>query len=298
MNKLLNMLAYKRPAFSESEENFIKIYIDSLPNIQRDGFGNRYLYIGENPSTMFCAHTDTVHNSDGLQKLYIDDAAREVFADDSNCLGADDTTGVFIMIEMIKKKIPGLYVFFRAEEIGGKGSLFFAREHAELLAPIKHCLSLDRKGDSSVITHQFRGRTCSDVFARALCAQLGEKWKPDNTGSFTDSANLADIIPECTNISIGYARQHTDLESQCLVLPFELPEIFARVDWKNLPVSRDASLIDDGFDWWGVPARAKSWPKTSREDIGYWSTYDDVLTLVYDEPEYAADILFDFLNNQ
>ena len=41
-----------------------------------------------------------------------------------------------------------------------------------------------------------------------------EIWKTDTGGSFTDTANYTDIIPECTNLSCGYYNAHTQSEYQ------------------------------------------------------------------------------------
>ena len=61
------MLTYPRPAGSKMEEKYIKKFIDSVPGMIPDPFGNRYIRIGKKPTTLFASHTDTVH-SDHLVK--------------------------------------------------------------------------------------------------------------------------------------------------------------------------------------------------------------------------------------
>lgn len=47
VDQLIAMLEYKRPAFSKSEKEFISRFIDSVPGIQEDRFGNRWLMLGQ-----------------------------------------------------------------------------------------------------------------------------------------------------------------------------------------------------------------------------------------------------------
>ena len=46
-----------------------------------------------------------------------------------------------------------------------------------------------------------------DAFGESLCKELnksGMKLGLRSLGVFTDSANFIDVVPECTNISVGY----------------------------------------------------------------------------------------------
>jgi hypothetical protein len=57
------------------------------------------------------------------------------------------------------------------------------------------------------------GRTCSDEFARSLADALDMRHECDDPGSFTDTANLAGIVRECTNVSVGYDFEHSNEET-------------------------------------------------------------------------------------
>ena len=48
------------------------------------------------------------------------------------------------------------------------------------------------------------------------------KYKKDEGGVYTDSAEFTDIIPECTNISVGYYKEHTVNETQDIQYNFQL----------------------------------------------------------------------------
>src|SRR5690606_1451648 len=63
------------------------------------------------------------------------------------------------------------------------------------------------------ITHMFNGRTCSDTFADSLSLALDMAHYRDDGGSFTDTANLTDLVPECCNVSVGYQHEHSKNET-------------------------------------------------------------------------------------
>jgi len=217
------------------EQIFIRKYLDSIPGIQTDRYGNKFKKIGS-PDTMFTSHTDTVHpfNSHRQKVLVVDNYA---YTNGRSVLGADDGTGVWLMLNMIHAKVPGLYVFQRHEEAGGVGSNYSAKR---IRPSIKKVISLDRKGTTDIITHQGT-RTCSDTFANALAKALGRNYRPSQWGTFTDSANYADKVPECTNISIGYYGGHTFQEKQDLKFAQWLAKKLTTINFKALPVSRDPS---------------------------------------------------------
>ena len=250
--QLYEMLTYRRPAGSETEKQFIRTYIDVLPGIKIDDFGNRILRIGDS-KTLFSAHTDTVHKLGGKQKILVDTTVNTIFKDDGEPLGADDATGVFILLRLIEAGIPGLYVFHRCEEIGGKGSTFIHRKTPLLLVGIDRAVAFDRRDGTDIITHQFGSRCCSDNFALELALQLGGSYVPDDSGIFTDTANYAPVIPECTNVSVGYRNEHTSYEEQDLnILDALIPAALA-VDWENLPTERDPKEVDySGYDYMGA----------------------------------------------
>jgi len=197
LNDLRQILKYKRPAGSEGEEMFIAEIIDTIPGVQKDGFGNRILEIpmpdGTQSTTSFSCHTDTVHQTTGKQKLICDTKNRMLSKNDGECLGADDGAGCFILFKLIEHKVPGLYLFHREEEIGGNGSTYLAEHHPEMFDNIDRMLAFDRKGTKDIITEQ--GYECaSDQFAYHLADKLKMEHCPDPTGSFTDSANYTHLV--------------------------------------------------------------------------------------------------------
>ena len=87
------------------------------------------------------------------------------------------------------------------------------RHAYKLFDSITYAIQFDRRGTESIITEMMCGRTCSTEFATALGNHLGMGHQPDPTGSFTDTANLAQIVGECTNISVGYENEHSSHET-------------------------------------------------------------------------------------
>ena len=307
---LLDILSLVRPANSKGEQAMVKYITDHLNALDithsMDGYGNiivNLLPTHETPSrVMFTAHTDTVHRNTGAtqhtQSLAYLDAKHEIVglsADSpSSCLGADDGTGCWVLLSLIQAKIPALYVFFRAEEIGGLGSEFFRNDkaNADLLPTLTHCISFDRKGYTDIVTEQWGGVCASDGFAEHLATLFKQVDNELNfskaTGTFTDSANFTDIITECTNISVGYDKQHTAGETQDVAFAERLVKALKRIDWLSLPHYRDPNAKD-------VLCRA-----TATYDDTWWYTdgyYDtDIDTHIhYLErlgAEYAEDLVF------
>lgn len=226
----LRMVARARPDDSEAERAWIKQWLFSISDdVAFDGYGNVVLRIGDSP-ICWTSHTDTVHWRQGWQSINYSRNGTVTLAASSgaNCLGADCTSGAWLMRQMALQRVPGLYVWFRAEESGALGSTWAARNTPELFANSKAAISLDRRGYSDVITHQGGARTASDDFAKSLATVLngafagGEKgawkpgYKPSSNGVFTDSKQLVGVVGECTNISVGYFGQHSRTESQNL----------------------------------------------------------------------------------
>jgi hypothetical protein len=199
------------------------------------------------PKTMFSSHVDTMHRTEGRQKLVYNMATQCYSKNDGEALGADDTAGVWLMLEMIDRAVPGVYVFHRGEERGGVGSSGIASEHPDFLERFNQAVAFDRKGTYSVITWQGFGRCASDTYADALAVELNNAnpdfmYDADDTGIFTDTANYIDYIPECTNLSVGYYDEHTGRERLYLPHLFALRDAVCMVDWESLPIRRDPAV--------------------------------------------------------
>lgn len=267
------MLEYRRPAGSKTERKFIKRFLRPL-GVESDGYGNVYKRVGDAP-VAWCCHTDTVHSQGGLQRVTWDNEGLYFLKNpkESSCLGADDTAGVWLMINMIMAERPGLYIFHRSEERGGQGSLFIAKDGA-LLDGIKIAIALDRRGTTDVITHQAGGRCCSKEFAESLAGAIGMKYKPSANGIFTDTANYTEIVPECTNLSVGYNGEHSSTEMLDGKHLKALLDRMLELDVSSLVVKRDPKEVE--YDWtdryygggWG---RFRDYGSTTSGTSSQWS---------------------------
>ena len=129
--------------------------------------------------------------------------------------------------------------FHSGEERGGIGSSALAAASGDWLrANFDRAIAIDRRGTRDIITHQAGGRCCSDAFARALAAALTLGHAPSSAGIYTDTAEYVDHIGECTNISAGYTREHTQAETVDVGYVLRLTAALLATDVESLPTVR------------------------------------------------------------
>lgn len=242
-------LSYKRPHGSLEEMNYVLWLTERITAAGCDWWfdsaGNVFAQVGENTETMFTSHTDTVHGTGGQQELEYSVATNGdlfVRTKDTGVLGADDGTGCVLMLEMMRRGVTGLYAFFRGEELGCEGSGAFAKSDygRTVLRSIKRAVAFDRAGYSDVVVSQRRSECCSPEFAAALCDALSDDKLifMEEAGVYTDTAEFVSIVPECTNLSVGYFSQHTAWEIQNVSFMNSLIENLCNVMWEELPTAR------------------------------------------------------------
>ena len=66
----------------------------------------------------------------------------------------------------------------------------------------------------------------------------------DDTGVYTDTAEFKGLIPECTNLSVGYAHQHGPNEEVDIRHLLALAAVAVNVNWETLPTERDPKVIE------------------------------------------------------
>lgn len=266
-NQLAHLLSMKR-GYGGAGENLAAAYIrgqiqETVHTSYEDGFGNVVCVTDKTSRSLFSSHIDTVHRDEGKVKWHYD--APYIKTDGKSPLGADDATGIYIMLQMIIHGVPGTYVFHRGEEVGGLGSDWIVENSALDFKLYDRAIAFDRKGTADIITHQCF-RCCSNQFAEALGDQLlsASSLKinmiPDDSGIFTDTANYTEDIPECTNLSVGYYHEHTVNEIQNLPFLVALVAACLKVKWEELPTKRiaeptswgnlngDQDVIDQDFE--------------------------------------------------
>jgi hypothetical protein len=331
---LIEMLTYRRPMGSATENAFRTRYLLSLKGAYVDEHKNIHVRVGES-RTLWSSHTDTVHTRDGYQSVIVDErqiarlgkdettpvpvravapilvqqagrklsrrerkrlrrASNGVYTLQSprTCLGADDTVGVYLMREMILQAVPGYYVFHYGEERGGIGSSALARTHAAYLsAHFDRAIALDRQGYNDIITHQFGMCTASEYFACALgdamqALDSGLKYGPA-IGVYTDTAEYAECISECTNLSVGYAHQHSSSEVVDLRHVDRLLGVLCDLRPDDVPAMRDPRVQEPEV---GIgTGMLRGW-----DDLGFDYAIKDALDADYifdeDDPAYATGV--------
>lgn len=293
IQQLVTMMSYKRPAYSASEKAFADRFLWPVFG-NPDRFGNFIHIIGDKPSVMFAAHYDTVHKTEGMQGVTMNHNTGIMSKTkvDGECLGADCTTGVWMLLNMIEAGVEGVYVCHAAEEVGGLGSRGIVEDYLEnnpygmyaWLDYIKAVISFDRLGTTSVVTHQTGERTCSDIFGYSLIDALGHQWnlELDKYGTYTDSMEYAEIIPECTNISVGYYNQHTVRETQDVFFALDLLEKLIQADWGQLEIEREPT-----------PLMIWTSPEETDMDVKEIIEIEAIERLIADHPKRLAEMLYD-----
>lgn len=233
------------------------LLLDRLPkNVETDEIGNYFLEIGES-ETMFCSHLDTAAWKKEKVEFDIFKSTNGdigIGTDRTTILGADDKAGVVLLLTLIENKVPGLYYFFIGEESGLVGSRGISKRNPEKFKKYKRCIAFDRRDYGSVITRQMGRTCCSSKFADDLIMELGingMKYKQDPTGVYTDSAVFTELIPECTNLSVGYFHEHSVEEVQNITYLEKLAEAIVGVKWEELSTNRPVDVP------WELPLNRK-----------------------------------------
>jgi hypothetical protein len=256
MSMLYFALSLKRPHNGSGEQKLLEAIAQHIPR----GFPKHYDEAGnlhvdarqtEANRTLFVSHVDTVHRDDGVNAIK---QTPSVWYASGSQLGADDGAGTAMLMHLLYHKVPAYYIFTVGEECGGVGAKVVSDDQA-LLKQFDRAIAFDRRNNSSVITHQGYGRCCSDAFAEALSDKFNDAgllYMPDDGGVYTDTAEFVDVIPECTNISIGYMAEHTDREALDILHFRHLADAVLSFDWDNLPTERDPSVDEfgSGNNWW------------------------------------------------
>ena len=248
------IMKYRRAHDTAGNKAFVKNFL--VPRLKEfgepkiDEVGNVILKYGDS-RTVFSSHHDTMHNrlSEKIyQALKIDENLMHLTSEGRECLGADDGSGMWLMLRLLDFGIAGLYIFHAGEERGGIGSSYIAKETPNVLEGYERAIAFDRAYTSHVITHQFGKRLASKTAARFLAQELNtlatwdQKFAPNDGGTFTDTANYQRLIPECFNLSVGYYAQHTGKEYQDLRFLWKLSQTLPEVDWESMPTERDPKV--------------------------------------------------------
>ena len=303
---LARALSIKRPHMagdSQATKYFTNWLYDHLPthlkdsdNVWLDAADNLHIdnRIDATNRTLFVAHVDTVHREMGPNKIR---KTKSKWYADGAPLGADDGAGCAMLMHLIHNHIPAYYIFTQGEECGGIGAGYLAEHYPALLNQFSRAIAFDRRGIDSVISHQGYGRCCSDGFAQALSDALNAgddnlMYLPDDTGVYTDTAEFIDIIPECTNISVGYDHEHSVKEELDIYHLTNLAKAVLKVQWDLLPTQRDPLIPEPRprYENWLLSAPAGGYADIGPDEMQLpFSDEDDELGEMYDCIDQARE---------
>lgn len=289
MTTLDKLLRMKRPHDGFNERNALGYILLNIPESAAwsfDEVGNLHVDYRAHATnrTLFTAHVDTVHRDDGINRIRKTDSVW--FADGSQ-LGADDGSGVAMLMHLMTNEVRAYYLFTVGEECGGIGATHVGKNNTELLSQFDRAIAFDRRGSSDIITHQSGGRCSSDAFAQALSDNLndaGMLYMPCDGGVYTDTAEFIRVVPECTNISIGYLCEHSSDEAQDILHLRELADAVLSFDWDELPTERDPKAVEpDPYASYASYASYYASDYKAKDDV--WGKYKE-----YDDKEWAKYI--------
>lgn len=308
---LLEILSWARPHGSTAEGEFVELHVcKALDGLgvpyELDGFGNVWAMVPKRvnagPDVLWSCHVDTVHASGGRQGVRFADDGQTVELvkrKAGRCLGADDGAGLWLMLEMIRAKVPGGYVFHRGEEKGRLGSCYVVECEPERLQGWDACIAFDRREYQDIITHQLGERCASEAFAASLSAALNEtgrglKYRADDTGSYTDSYSYMGVIPECTNVSVGYSGEHGPRETLDALHVWRLRAALVSADFSGLVIDRDPSTVQyygAGWGWGNYGEEEEEGAFSFGSPAGAPDPEGELLDLVQRFPALAAELL-------
>lgn len=239
------LMQMHRPSFSDT--SWIHPLIDArLPpgaSKVEDAYGNVFVLVGdsEQSDVAFTCHMDTVARPKSKAPEVSINAMGMAYVSnpwEADCLGADDAAGIAVLLTMLEHAVHGRYCFFKDEEVGCYGSSHSAKDKTGFWTGVKAMISFDRRGDDVVIA-QRGSNCCSNEFAMELAHRLGRYSGNIKSGIYTDSAEFVHLIPECTNIGVGYQNEHTPEEALDLVIFDKLVQhCIAPGTFQNLPIKR------------------------------------------------------------
>ena len=250
---LTRALSIARPHNTTATAYFTQWLEDHVPKhltdkAWRDVAGNLHVdarSLGTH-KTLFVAHVDTVHKEVAPNKFT---KTATHWRADGAPLGADDGAGCAMLMHMMCAGVPAYYVFTQGEEKGGIGATHLFENYPQLLSEFDRAIAFDRRANDSIITDQAYGRCCSDSFAQHLSDELNLAdatffYSPDPSGVYTDTAEFVTVIPECTNISVGYDREHSNEESLDVLHFYALSKAVLKVKWDQLPTEREPGVYE------------------------------------------------------
>ena len=258
---LVSILRTKRAHTSAGDINFrlwLHAYLEQItgkkPQIWEEGCV--VVQTDTKSDTLFSCHMDTVHSNAESNGSFQDLAYDPTFGhivlapgSTSGCLGADDGAGIYVLLRMIESKVPGSYIFHTGEERGGIGATAMLAKRKDWLDNFSRAIAFDRavqQQDSPEVICSQGGVPCASLqFGGALVdalnahsALFADDWVISHKGTFTDTKVYRGVIPECVNLGVFYARQHSPQEFLDVAHLESLVTAACKIKWDDLKATR------------------------------------------------------------
>ena len=208
---------FKIPSTKYNEKSMAFFIFNHIKNmdveVEIDDYSNILISKGAGLRNCYVSHMDTVHKYP--EGFHIKNDREYIYAEDNNedrvgC-GGDDKNGIIACLILLEKLDNVKIVFFHEEESGGTGSKGIEMDFFE---DVNFLCSIDRWGNSDLITEYSGGCTTGDDFNGEIVSTMEEYGYEHTSGLFTDCFNIykRGYDGPTFNISCGYYQHHSDQE--------------------------------------------------------------------------------------
>ena len=215
---LLEIIPLSTPDLSQLIMEYKELYVNEW--IMSKGFNYIAIYpelIYNKVLPLLSSHIDTVNfnrivfpkvSKDGIIKSRLRWNSNAIGEDEltGSPIGGDDRCGVAIMLHLLSRKIPAVYLFCDKEEVGCMGSEEFLYSSCDYLLSRCSCyIGLDRRGKQDAAVYTYESQSLLNIVKK-----YGYEKK---LGSVTDIAIIQDEYPKAAvNLSVGFFSEHTTME--------------------------------------------------------------------------------------
>jgi len=221
IDMLSSMLSIYSPSGSEHpmiayvtqylKQNKIDYEIDTAGNIyfSNDVEGDKRILLNAHMDTVGSAAPDII-----VEKIA--DTGTVLYSTNNQVIGGDDKCGVFAVLRTISNKaidtpLSGLLTV--SEESGCIGARHAMDHHSDKFSDIVFNITIDRNGNTDIITQNSDYKLCSDVMDKML-AEWGKPFKLKTTsGSISDVSEIVSTLEiNGINLFAGYYNAHSGRE--------------------------------------------------------------------------------------
>jgi len=179
------------------------------------------------------AHMDTVANGAAVLEVLESTPDKTIIQSTNNqVIGADDKCGVYAVLKMITDKtidVPLTGLLCVSEEIGCVGSGYAMTHHSDYFADCIFCITIDRRGDTDIITTNSDLKLSSDDVIDKLDELGADFGFKHATGSISDVSSIVNALHiNGINMAAGYYGAHTGSEKVVV------EELLRSIDWLSV----------------------------------------------------------------